>query len=161
MFWKCVLILYWSSNEKYLSWMKETERVPKKAARQKYKSRDSLWVENSFNWNYSFITEKKRSFTKVCAIMPKGLKGNTNKHWYIIQANQACLWQYTEVLLESMTTCETWKTWFVFQIKARCSSEKRKKRKAIGPEFLVSFKQVQSCLLESFCLTSCDLHSQY
>lgn len=59
--------------------MKETERVPKKAARQKYKSRDSLWVENSFNWNYSFITEK-RSFTKVCAIMPKGLKGNTNKH---------------------------------------------------------------------------------
>lgn len=60
--------------------MKETERVPKKAARQKYKSRDSLWVQNSFNWNYSFITEKKRSFTKVCAIMPKGLKGNTNKH---------------------------------------------------------------------------------
>lgn len=44
--------------------MKETERVPKKAARQKYKSRDSLWVENSFNWNYSFITEKKEELYK-------------------------------------------------------------------------------------------------
>lgn len=40
--------------------------------------------------------------------MPNGLKGNTNKHMLLfLQANQACLWQYTEVLLESMTTCET------------------------------------------------------
>lgn len=51
--------------------MKETERVPKKAARQKYKSRDSLWVQNSFNWNYSFITEKKGALQKYVPLCQK------------------------------------------------------------------------------------------
>lgn len=62
--------------------MKETERVPKKAARQKYKSRDSLWVENSFNWNYSFITEKKGALQKYVPLCQKVSK--------VIQISTCC-----------------------------------------------------------------------
>lgn len=52
---------------------------------------DSLSVEKSFNWNYSFITEKGKLYKSLCR-MPKGLilYGYINNHWFILQANKGC-----------------------------------------------------------------------
>lgn len=88
--------------------MKETERVPKKQRDKNINLVIRSGLKIHLIGIIHSLQKKKRSFTKVCAIMPNGLKGNTNKHMLLfLQANQACLWQYTEVLLESMTTCET------------------------------------------------------
>lgn len=75
------------------------------------KGLDSLSVEKSFNWNYSFITEKEKLYKSLCR-MPKGLTWYQyiNNHWFISSSKRqggrvaARSWQWREVSLQSMIT---------------------------------------------------------